>query len=181
VWWYGHVFLVTRWLRYLLYVSMLGDLLCVKICNFFYSALYNFSICWCNILKLWLSYLLIAVVVFISFSYRFIKLVLILVDYPIYLSVKRNLFITLSCCRKTWIVLKKAACSWRLTCCGVWCTVFSGNGWWELDGTLLYAWFSKRNIYYAVFSFWDVLIQNICSNAIQSCIVALLLCAFYVL
>jgi hypothetical protein len=122
-------------------------------------------------------YLIITVVVFISFSYRIIKLVLILVDYPICLSVKQNLFITLSCCRNTWIVLKKAACSWRLTCCGVGCTVFSGNGW--CASTLLYAWFSKRNIYYAVFSFWDVLIQNNCSNAIQSCIVALSLCAFY--
>jgi len=43
IWAYGQVYLVPRWLRYLLYVTVLGDLPCVNIFKFFYSALYNLS------------------------------------------------------------------------------------------------------------------------------------------
>jgi len=54
--------------------------------------------------------LLIVDVVFVTFSCRFTKVLLILLVYLICLSVIQNLFVTLSCYQNTWIMLKKAAC-----------------------------------------------------------------------
>lgn len=161
-------------LRYVLYISVLVDLVYINICNICCSALYNLSSCWYSMFKLCMSCFLKLVNYCCSIYqfYRFIKY------YSVCLSVKRMLFVLLSCYQNAWIVFMKAACLWKLTFCGIGSVIFSGNRWWEHFSALLYAWFSKGNISCAVLCFLDVLVQNICSNIKQLYVVALSLCAF---
>ena len=150
-----------------------------NICNICCSVLYNLISCWYNVFKLWISCFLELVNYFCSIYkfYRFIKYYSCGLHH-VCLSVKRILFVSLSCYQNTLIVFMKAACLWRLTCSGVGSVMFSGNRWQEHFSALLYAWFSKGKIFCAVLCFVDVLIQNICSNIKQLYVVALSLCAF---
>jgi hypothetical protein len=134
--------------RYVLYMSVLVDLVYINICSICCSALYSLSSCWYNILKLWISCFLELVNYFCSVYkfYRFIKYYSCGL-HRVSLSVKRIVFVSPSYYQNTWIVFMKAVCLWRLTCYGVGSVMFSGNRWWEHFSALLYAWFSKgKNI-----------------------------------
>jgi hypothetical protein len=96
----------------------------------------------------------------VSFSFRFMRALLILVVYLICLSAKRNSFVTLSYCQYTLTALVSMACWWIHTDNGWRSAMSSGSGWWGLvpHHFNLYVIF-KEQFYHHLLIFQDFLLR----------------------